>query len=303
MLRWLDTLRPYRVFDKPVFILAAPRSGSTFLFDLLCRFPETWAGHAEMDDVWWRHFPFARLPEPCDYVAADQYTSAVGRGVRRDFYRGALWAREERGARCGLRERVGGARVRYLDKTIANCFHIGFLAKAFPDACFIVLLRGAQATISSMMEGWGEPKRFVNREAQPYINAADSTITQWCYAAPPGWRAMPSRPLVEVSAWSWRQHVETAENDLRQVPQEQRLVVKYEELMADLTGVARRVAEFCHLEWCSEVSAFIDNKPLSRTTVSAPQPDKWRRLHGREIERILPSIAPMMARLGYDVRP
>ena len=70
--------------------------------------------------------------------------------------------------------------------------------------------------------------------------------------------------------------------------------------LADLGASARLVSEFCGLAWQHAVSEFIDKKPLSRTTVSAPEPDKWRRRHGSEIERVLPAVASVMERFGYS---
>lgn len=300
VLRRIDRLRPYRVFDRPIFIVAAPRSGSTFLFDLVFQFPQMWAWQEEMDQVWWQLFPFHRSTDPSDQVTSDEFSPATARLIRRDFYRHSLWAREERGANCTLAERVGSARIRYLDKTIANCFHIGFLGQVFPDALYIFLIRDARETISSMIEGWHEPVRFVHRHAQAYIESEKNGVRHWCYPAPPGWRAVLERPLAEICAWSWSRHVESADDALLQIPNEQKLLVRYEELMSDLHGLARRVSQFCGLEWTEEVESFIAKKPLSRTTISAPEPGKWRRLHGKEIEAIVPQVAPLMHRFGYE---
>jgi hypothetical protein len=46
-----------------------------------------------------------------------------------------------------LRYLFGFKRIRYLDKTITNCFHLRFLNRAFPDAQYIMLLRDAGQTL------------------------------------------------------------------------------------------------------------------------------------------------------------
>jgi hypothetical protein len=299
MLARLDRLRSYRVFDRPIFILSAPRSGSTFLFDLLSRFNDVWAWHAEVDEIWWRYFPYERLKEPSDYVGADEHSPGVAVQLRRDFYRYSLYARQERGEPCGLKQRLGFVKsIRYLDKTIANCLHMDFLARLFPDALYILLLRDGRPTISSMMEGWQDPERFAKPQLTPYI-PKDSRVTHWSFPAPPGWRTVLDRPLEEICAWSWMRHIEMAADALETVPSERKLTLRYEDLIGDPDKAARQLAEFCGLAWTPAVDQFLAERPLSRTTVSAPEKDKWRRKHGTLIERIVPTIAPMLKRYGY----
>jgi hypothetical protein len=60
------------------------------------------------------------------------------------------------------------------------------------------------------------------------------------------------------------------------------------------------MACFCDLRSSPRVAEFLARRPLSRTTVSAPESDKWRRLHGEEMNRIFPTIAVAMRRLGYE---
>jgi hypothetical protein len=299
LLTRLDRLRGYRAFDRPIFILSAPRSGSTFLFDLLSRFDRLWAWHAEVDAIWWRHFPYERSAELSDRVGAEDYSPRAGASVRRDCYRFALYAREERGESCSLAQRLGLQRsIRYLDKTIANCFHVGFLERAFPGALYVLLLRDGRATVSSMMEGWQDPERFVKHQLTPHIPAG-SRVSHWAFPAPPGWRAVLDRPLEEVCAWSWAQHVETAAAALEAVPAERKRVLRYEDVLDDPAEAARQMAAFCDLARTPAVEHFLAERPLSRTTVSAPEKDKWRRKHGALIDRVLPAIAPAMRRFGY----
>lgn len=300
MLTRFDRLRSYRIFDRPIFILSAPRSGSTFLFDLLSRFDQVWGWHAEVDAIWWQHFPYKRNEDPSDYVGAEEYTPRKAAHLRRDFYRYALYARQERGELCGLKHRLGLLKsIRYLDKTIANCFHMDFLARLFPDARYILLLRDGRATISSMMEGWQDLERFVKPHLTRYIPKG-SQVSHWSFPAPPGWRTVLDRPLEEICAWSWMHHVEMAADALEAVPAERKCILRYEDVLENSAARARQLADFCHLTWTPAVDRFLAERPLSRTTVSAPEKDKWRRKHGPLIERIAPKIGPLMLRLGYS---
>jgi hypothetical protein len=294
----VDRLRPYRVFDRPIFIIAAPRSGSSFLFELLSCFDETWGWHAEVDDIWWKYFPYERLEEPSDYVGAEELTPEIARGLRRDFYRHALWARQEQGRTTGPGQRLGLHRVRYLDKTISNCFHLGVLKRLFPKALYIHLVRDGRATVSSMMEGWQDPVRFTKPALQHFL-PADSTVDYWAYPAPPGWRKVLDRPLEEICAWSWMRHVITADEGLGEIPEAHKRLVKYEDLAADPEALLRRLAAFAGMTWTESAASYLARPPLSRTTVSAPEPDKWRRLHGARIQQVLPTISPILKKFDY----
>lgn len=301
MLTQLDRLRSYRVFDRPIFILSAPRSGSTFLYDLLSRFGQVWSWHAEVDAIWWQHFPYERKEEPSDYVDAEEYSPRAAARLRRDFYRYSLYARQEHGELCGLTHRLGLLKsIRYLDKTIANCFHLDFLTRLFPDARYILLLRDGRATISSMMEGWQDPQRFVKHQLTRYIPEG-SQVSHWAFPAPPGWRSILDRPLEEICAWSWIRHIETAADALQAVPAEQKWTLRYEDLLDNPTTLAYQLAEFGGLTWTPAIDQFLAKRPLSRTTVSAPEKDKWRRKHGALLEQLTPMIAPVMKRFGYTV--
>jgi hypothetical protein len=297
----LDRLRSYRFFDRPIFVLSAPRSGSTFLFDLLNCFDSVWSWSAELDGIWHRYFPYERLEDISDFVGENEYSPRIATELRRDFYRYALYARQERGEWCGLIQRLGLVKtIRYLDKTIANCFHVDFLARLFPDAIYILLVRDARATISSMIEGWQIPKRFIKYQLTPYIPTG-SKVDHWAYPAPPGWRRVLHSPLEEICAWSWTRHIEMAADALEAVPAERKRILRYEDLLDNPSVVARQLAEFCGLTWTPAVEKFLEARPLSRTTVSAPEKNKWRQKHGSRIERIVPMIAPLMNRFGYLV--
>lgn len=298
MLRYIDKARSYRVFERPIILLSAPRSGSTFLFDLLSKFPEIRAWHAEMDAVWWQYFPCERLDEPSDYIGGGEYSDAVGRALRREFYKHAIWAYEETGHNCSLGERLGVSAIRYLDKTIANCFHVEIIEKLFPDALYISLIRDGRATISSMMEGWLEGTRFVKPHLKAFITKA-SSVDNWAFPAPPEWRSVLNKPLEEICAWSWMQHVDTVDTWLRGIPDDRKTFIRYEQLLDDPGMVAEKLARFCGLTRDAAVANHLTERPLSRTTLSTPDRDKWQRLHGEQIRRVLPQIAPTLDQHGY----
>jgi hypothetical protein len=87
---------------------------------------------------------------------------------------------------------------------------------------------------------------------------------------------------------------------LESVPAKRKRMLRYEELLDDPEGTARQMADFCGLGWTLAVEQYLRERPLSRTTVSAPDKDKWRLRNGARIERIVPMIESLMKRFGYS---
>jgi hypothetical protein len=303
-------LRAMRTFARgvrlarPVFILAPPRSGSTLLFEQLAVTGRFHYYPVENDWVWWRLFPPDRLSEPSDLVT----TADVG--GRKDDLRRAL----QNQLLGGYRNRFAGAeRLRrlaslvlcpdrpLLDKTIANCFHLDALHHVFPDARYVFLVREPRANISSMIEGWAQPERFGKPMLRPQLERATGrAIDHWCYPAPPGWAAVVHRPLPEICGWSWRRHMEAALDFLERTGIDP-VHVRYEDLVTSPAETLAEVARCLRVRVNAATARRWRELPLSRTTVSRPEADKWRRLHGEAIRALRPAIVDTARRIGYDL--
>src|SRR6266853_5633323 len=120
----------------PVFIVSAPRSGSSMLFELLARSPDVWTvggeSHAIIESLP-KLDPIARGYDSNRLTEADADPDSV-RELQNAFY-------------CQLRDHDGRlvstsrGGVRMLEKTPKNALRVPFLAAAFPGARFIFLYR------------------------------------------------------------------------------------------------------------------------------------------------------------------
>jgi hypothetical protein len=181
---------------------------------------------------------------------------------------------------------LGTRPIRYLDKTIANCFHLEVLERSFREARFVFLVRDPRPSIASMIEGWPDLERFGKPQLCPSLRTMrPRTVEHWSYPAPPGWQEVIGYPLAQICAWSWRQHVE-AVLDFFEARQHALVRVTYEQLILDPAKTARSLAEELDLTWSAEAEAHARAAPLR---------------HGAEIERLLPTIRHTAARIGYDV--
>jgi Sulfotransferase family len=281
---------PGPVLDRPVFVVSAPRSGSTLLFELLSRFPALWSiggeSHALIRGIPELH-PAAR-GHGSDRLTAAEASPAVAAALR-DAIIGQLVDRS--GQRLGaLPPAERPARVRLLEKTPANALRIPFLLAVFPDAFFVHLRRDPREVICSLVEGW-RSRRFVAYRELPGWPHRD-----WSFLLTPGWASLADRPLVEIAAHQWKTADATIEHDLRVLPPSRRCEVRYEELVRCPRVPLHTIAELAGLAWDAEVErAVVEPLPPTRVTLSAPSPDKWRR-HEHELAALLPAMPSDAAR-------
>jgi hypothetical protein len=267
------------LFDRPVFIVSPPRSGSTLLFETLARAPRLFTIGDES------HQLIEGVPQlspesrgfDSNRLLAEDATPAIAELLRHRFYQ-------------ALRDREGqrppsGQQVRMLEKTPKNSLRVPFLARVFPEARFIYLYRDPRQVLSSMIEAW-TTGRF-----RTYPQLPGWAGTAWSLLLVPGWRELIGRPLHEVVAAQWNATTRLLIDDLEALPAERRTIARYDALIADPAAEIHRLCTATGLDWDEAALAL----RLSRYTVSPPDADKWRR-HAAEIEAVLPSLAEQVAR-------
>ncbi|MGB0133081.1 sulfotransferase [Dokdonella sp.] len=272
-------------FDRPIFIVSPPRSGSTLLFETLARAPQLYTVGGES------HGRVEGMPEL--HPAAGAWESnRLGVEVATPSVIAELRSRFDE----ALRDREGApasaGRVRMLEKTPKNALRIPFLRKVFPEACFIYLYRDPREVLSSMIEAWNSG-RF-----RTYPNMPDWGGPPWSLVLVPGWRELRGKPLHEIVAQQWAAATRILLDDLASVPAQQVSSIRYDTFLSNPAGEIRRLSSECGLEWDVELDAKL---PHSRHTVSAPAAEKWRR-HEGEIEAVWPLIEAIRARAESTFR-
>ncbi len=261
-------------FDRPVFIVAAPRSGSSLLFETLARAANLYTVGGES------HGLFERIPAltPAAHgfhsnsLTAMEATPEVVTTLQQAFWQ-------------QLRDRDGvhpsdNQAVRLLEKTPKNALRIPFLAAAFPGARFIYLYREPEESLASIIEAWASGK-FVTYPKLPGWDGPP-----WSLLLPPGWRDLIGKPVAQVAALQWEATNRQIMDDLTQLPDDCWSAVRYAQLLADPQAVAERLCQFAGLVWDQQLEQQL---PLSRHTLTAPQPGKWQK-HREAIALLLPTL-------------
>lgn len=263
-------------FDRPVFIVSPPRSGSTLLFETLARSPDACTiggeSHRVIEGI--AGLDVDHEGRDSNRLTAADATPEVVATLRARFH----------GAAFDRARRTPQGRFRLLEKTPKNALRIPFLAKVFPDAHFVYLYRDPRESLASMLEAW-ESGGF-----RTYPKLPGWSGLPWSLLLVPGWRALVGRPLPEVVAAQWEAATSILLDDLDAIPADRRTVARYDALVADPAAEVERLCAAIGFGWDEPLGATL---PLARHTVSEPKADKWRR---REAE-----LLPVLARIGDTV--
>lgn len=271
-------------FDRPIFIVGAPRSGSTLLFETLARSPSVWTVGGESHGIFERiaqltpaerGYDSNRLTE----TDADQ---ATVRALRANFL---AHLKDRDGAPLA----ANGPPFRMLEKTPKNALRIPFLKAVFPSALFVYLFRPPGPNLSSIVEAW-RSARFVT-----YPDLPDWPGPPWSLLLIEGWQELRGKALPEIAAAQYESVHRQIMEDLSRIPKEHWCAVSYAALLADPQSVAQRLCRFAGIDWDQQLEA--GRLPLSRHTLTPPDPNKWRKN-----AELLASVLPRARETARRVR-
>lgn len=283
------------IFENPVVILSAPRSGSTLLFKTLQSSDHLWSIGGES------HIIFNAFPQL--HPSANKFNSGglktkdatpdICHTMRAFFL---LLLVNNKGQRyIELPEHSRPNTVRLLEKTPRNALNIPFLRVLFPTMKPIFLYRDPRENISSMIEAWNlgiQTGRFVTFENLPGWDRKN-----WCLLLPPGWRKMKSKSIAEIACFQWCAANETILNNLNKISNSSKMICNYHELIGNTEDTVKNLAEYIGVEYSGGLQTRASEPlPLTGTTVSTPKKNKWER-HRSELEPLEKLYQPVYNKL------
>lgn len=288
---------PLPEFDRPVFIISAPRAGSTLLFETLCQFRDIWSVGTESHDI------IEAIPEL--HPAANNFSSnrlteasalpSVGNALRDGFVRQLRDRSKSAYLNLPVKERP--QKIRFLEKTPKNALRVPFLKAVFPDGLFIFLYREPRGNISSMMEGW-RSQRFVSSPQPP-----GWAKKNWSFFLIPGWESLQNCSIPEIAARQWQTANSYIWDDLQSIPSSSWYPIKYQNLIDAPQKVIREISKFAGLSWDRGIEERLSQSlPTSAVTLSKPSPDKWRK-NEKEILEVLPIVKPVAKAIENKLNP
>jgi hypothetical protein len=266
------------LFDRPIFVVSTPRSGSTLLFETLEQAPGLFStgkeSHGRIEMVpglspGHRGWDSNRLT---GVDATADRTEILAQSFLQDLV-------DRDGARPS-------GRFRMVEKTPKNALRVPFFATAWPDSLFVYLYREVRETLASMMEAW------LSDRFKTYPHLPGWCGPPWSLLLVPGWRELSDLPVSEIVARQWAITTDILVNDLESLPPDRVRAVDYSALLAEPQRAVERLVRSLELDWDRSLGTEL---PLSKTTVSPPGKGKWRRWEA-EVEAVLPIVAAADAR-------
>jgi hypothetical protein len=258
--------------SRPVFVIGAARSGTTFLGDCIGHLPE----------ISYHHEPPA--------------TKAAGRHVYEGIwsYRRSRWFFRTVYAWL-LRVELDG-NLRFCEKTPTNALLIPFLARAFPDAQFIHILRdGRDASASLYKQPWLrlDAARSGKREPGGYLHGP------WA----PWWvekdrvREFETTSDAHRMIWAWRRYTEAALRDGPPLGPARYHELRYEDLVTNPREEATRILDFLGISRPSSRKAFLEAADRAKEGSMG----SWKRtFNAAEMAEIEADSGELLRALRYD---
>lgn len=258
-----------------VFLVGAARSGTSLVYKALCLHPET--GYLSN---WSRRFPSVPVVSAANRIArrAPTTRNAVWFADGSNAYvygrRRTLLERsfpmpiegEPLFGRCGLHRvepdegpppedevigRLRSALTRHLrwaggrvlvSKCVSNNRHVGLLRRAFPGARFVSIVRDGRAVAASLSR----------------VDWWPNDVLWWLGDTPAAWERRGGDPI-ELCARNWVEDVRVIEQGLEEVPPEQVMRLRYEDLVDRPLDTLRAVGRFAGLDddprWLAELAS------------------------------------------------
>ncbi len=260
---------PHKRVKRPIFVIGSPRSGTSVFSRLFGQHPElaNWSeGHCLFDPMYLMRSNEHRW-------TADQSSWL---GARRMNANIACYTKY-------LSKRQRLPIHRFTNKLPRNTLRLPYLLKAFPDACFIHIIRDGRAVVRSMV-------RVVDRQ-----NKHDRVLGQ--FARPLGWQEYYQKDPYEAHSRQWMGIEETVQEDLKLVAPENIFRTRYEEFILKTREIMTDI--------CKQFDLRHDEKAVGRYPVHLENRNaKWpRECTTEQIETMRKWLTPMLIEYGYESSP
>lgn len=260
------------IAPDPIVLFGAPRSGTTFLNELLNAHPEVHITH-EMRLFVWAHETLVEATKKDRLLVTHREAFAAHAtrqfaGLIRDFY-AAQWPHVRY---------WGDKNPHYADVMHRGC--LDTIRQIFPGAKFVHIIRDGRDVVASIA-------RQQHADGQKWAD-------------------------IETAAWVWRDHAAIGSAFGRKIGPASYFEIRYEDLVADGLRGAREIFRFLDIPLHPAVEDFCLTQQAKRSSFSSPTRDlstgdaarsEWSSAFSAE-ERALAMhiLEPKLMEFGYAVR-
>jgi hypothetical protein len=265
---------PPELSSDPIIVYGAPRSGTTYLQQLLNSHPEVFVSH-ETRVFGWLYHALEVLPEDERFLvtyhdAFVEYLRKALPEVIRDFYR-----------RLAPDARYWGDKNPHYANPQPRSLEM--IAELFPASVFIHIIRDGRGVVSSLVRKRIQAEEMENR-GEPWVTFEQAHNT-------------------------WNRIVNRGSTFGQSLPKQRYFELHYEDLVTDDVAVARELFGFLGLELHPAAEAFCRSQQENRTPFKEPMRDlndgvlasDWPKVFSAEEQaRSLELIGGNLVRFGYE---
>ena len=243
------------MIERPIFIVAPPRSGAAALYGSLSRAPGVFTALGDRPSVFdavYELNPANRDWDSHRLTAADARPRVIEE-LRLNL-KASLCDRD--GDRPGL----DASGLRWVDGTPRTALSVPFLNAICPDAYFVYVHREPGDTVASMAEAW---------RSGGYVSCPDLpgwSGPPWSLPLVPGWRELSGKVLEEIVVEQWIAITSVLLDDLESLAPERWCVADLSALLDDPRHEVERVCAFVEIEAGEDVTlpmrALRDEPPI-----------------------------------------
>ena len=235
---------------RPIFVVGAPRSGTNIFYRTFAKHPDlAWISNITKkvpSSLWLTRFIMLFRNDHRPTEANNVWQKFAG-NADESLGRDDVTAAARKYLHTVLQNNLAiFKKPRFVNKCPGNSVRVEFLKEIFPDAIFIHIIRDGRAAAYSIM-----------RSRLGHAGAYWSV-------KPPGWQDLLKLPLVDACALQWKMTVEAIFESAKNLPHQQYMEVKYEDLVARPVEIFKQVGEKCDLvwqdDWLQTVTAGMDNR-------------------------------------------
>lgn len=289
-------------WEKPLIIIAAARSGTKMLREVIAASPNVVDFPYDMNYIW----KYRNYDIPHDELTSEHITPEIINFIRKNF--------EKR------YKKTKSAII--LEKSVSNSLRVKFVKEIFPKAKIIHLFRDGRDVAADARLCWKDSafseriqskrdlffklKEFPYSTAWPYLVNYVTLYFKRAYSGKnhvKSWgprfegidEAIKMNSLLEVCAMQWTRSVEVSLSHLSHFKENEDYInLRYEDFVADPIFHLQRIADFAQIQEVQPVKQF------SLAKVTSDYVGFWQKtLSKEELKKIMPIISQQMNALGY----
>jgi len=305
--KMLEIQNPSLKIKKPIFIIGVPRTGTTFIYRILCFHPDlAYMSHLDLKN--WipedeqkkfkNHFnkmkennePIPRN-EPALFVFGTDLVPGVVDKSRTPIEGETLWKKHLPSYKKNISEDTKNVVIkavtdviesqkkpRFLNKAPQNSARLFAIQKCFPDAKFINMARDPLAVISSFIGR-------IEREGVFDTGIPIQNISEYKKLDP-----------IQQFAWRYKEITDAIYDFAKLQNKDTFVTVRYEKMIANPQGILKKILQFCDLEMPPEFEKRIPRIHKNQTT-------KWKqKLSSDDVRKIFDIVTPSLEKMNYPYR-